>query len=169
MKYDYEDIKTGLKIKKIDYENRDEAFADIRVISSCLDKFREFYLVPEKIALFYQIGVHERLDWLGCKTDYIREFNIETYAVFFNNTIISTPTITFVDNTPYINLWVLDEYFYKYIDILKVLGNFLKLRGYKKVFLIYPKGLKIDGIENIAKFVREIKEVPNGEIYELIG
>lgn len=159
MKNVYNDKETGLTIRRINYDSKDDVFIDIKVIGDCWS-FRKTLnlssILPEKITLFEEIGRSHRES---------HQKNLEVFAVLNGIGIISTCGVIIKDGFPYMHIGVLENFKEKYNDITHALARMLK-ENYSKVFYIHPIGMNKEGLK-LKKFIGYYPDEHQIEVWEL--
>ena len=119
----YKDKETNLMIRRINYDSKDEVFADIRVIEWGADKSKHLpSIIPKKLGKFYEIGSSHRSE---------HQNKIEVFAILDEKGIIATAGLILYQTKnkliPIIHAGILPEYENRYADCVNALGRMLKL------------------------------------------
>jgi len=166
----YRDKETGLVIRKINYDDPNDTFADIRVIGDWIELFPQAFTKHPLFALYWQIGVHERVNWLEDKffMPGIGEAKLVTYAIIYNGTIISTPSVLIKGDEAYIFLGVKKGYITKYVECLSALIRYFKAMDISKVYYFWHEGIDKTILSKILRrFVINLPHRPDVEVWEV--
>jgi len=157
----YEDKQTGLSVRKLDYNSKDDVFADIQVIhdTNILLAIQKDINSPieQKKMDFLEIGESHRIVHLD---------NYDVYAILNDSGIIATAGIPFNEKGfPYITLGTLKEFLKRYGDCVMALARFLKQK-YKRIFLFHIKGTEKTGL-NLKRYESDYLTKYDYELWEL--
>jgi len=151
----YVDAETGLVIRRINYDDPSDAFADIRIISDCVELYSRYFGKHPLFTVYFQIGTLERTDLLRSRLNLpdVGEVEAVTYAIIYNGTIISTPTVLHRGDEVYINLGLKKAFVYKYPECLAALIRYFKSIGKRKVYYFHHNRI---GKRPISKFLKRL-------------
>ena len=161
----YKDKETNLTIRRINYDSKDEVFADIRVIEWGANKSKNLpSIIPRKLDKFYEIGASHRGEYQN---------KIEIFAILNEKRIIATAGLIlhrpknklYPKLMPTINVGVLPEYENRYADCVNALGKMLKL-DFDSIYYAHPIGLDKRGIK-LKKLIGYYPDEHQVEIWEL--
>jgi len=131
----YEDAETGLSIRRIDYDSKDEAYCDIRVIDSHVDLIEKLNLpmvVPKEMMKCWQVGTSQRLDRIE------NPFDFKVFLILDGQFMIATASTSRVETYyPVILAGTVPEHQKRIADVYFALARMLKKEGFTNVYAMF--------------------------------
>ena len=131
----YEDVETGLAIRRINYDSKDEAYCDIRVIDSHIDLIESLGLpmvVPKEIMKCYQVGTSQRRDRIE------NPFNFKVYMILDGQFMIATASTSRLENYyPVVLAGAMPEHQKRIVDVYFALARMLKKEGFPNAYAMF--------------------------------
>jgi len=131
----YEDAESGLSIRRIDYDSKDEACFDIRVIDSHVDLIEKLNLpmvVPKEMMKCWHIGTSQRLNRIENPLDF------KVYIILDGQFMVATAsTSRFETYYPVILAGTVPEHQKRIADVYFALARMLKNQGFENVYAAF--------------------------------
>ena len=156
----YIDKKTGLVIRKINYDSKEEIFADIRVIENSLPDIPLQGKIPYKFAKYLQIGEAQR----GAHEE--KDFNI--YVILDNFGVISTSGVLLWKlngkTFPIFSAGMVESNLDKLTEVCGAIIRMLRIQ-YSRVFIFILKGKGV--LKDKLKLKGFTEETTRAETWEV--
>ncbi len=131
----YEDVETGLAIRRINYDSKDEAYCDIRVIDSHVDLIEKLSLpmiAPKEKIKCWNTGRSLRLDRIQ------NPYDFKVFMILDGQFMIATASTSRVENYyPVVLAGAVPEYQKRIVDVYFALARMLKKEGFPNVYAMF--------------------------------
>ena len=131
----YEDVETGLAIRRINYDSKDEAYCDIRVIDSHVDLIEKLNLpmvVPKEMMKCWQMGTSQRLDRVE------NPFDFKVFIILDGQFMIATASTSRTETYyPVILAGAIPEHQKRIADVYFALARMLKNQGFENIYAAF--------------------------------